>query len=313
MIEEIVSVGMSVHEHMTIRKNRLEPLQKTDGVMKRFSLVTGIHGDELDGQYICYEIIRRIKEQPYNLTGIVDIYPAINPLGIDMGNRGIPMFDLDMNRVFPGSDNGAIAEYAADKVISDIIGSDLCLDLHSSNIYIKEIPQVRVNEENADRLLPYAKMLNADLVWIYSSITVLDATLAYSLNKLGVPALVCEMGVGLRIDRELCHQVIDGIFNLMKNLGIWKGETKMVKAPLISREGDVNVLRSDVSGIFVSRIAGLGEIGEGDVIGEVIEPISGGILQSFTAPCSGLVFTLREHPVVYRGDIIARVHGGLHE
>lgn len=312
MIQEIASVGMSVHERMTIKKNRLKPLE-VNGKMKRFSLVTGIHGDELDGQYICYEVVRRINEAPDCLTGIVDIYPAINPLGIDSGSRGIPMFDLDMNRVFPGADNGAMAEYAASKVVGDIIGSDLCLDLHSSNIFIKEIPQVRVNEENAHKLLPYAKMLNADLVWIYSSITVLDATLAYSLNKLGVPTLVCEMGVGLRIDRALCHQVIDGIFNLMKELGIWQGKTKAVKQPLISVEGDVNVLRSDVSGIFVSRIGGLGDVKQNDVIGEVIEPISGTVLQSFAAPCDGVVFTLREHPVVYRGDIIARVHGGLHE
>lgn len=312
MIEEIACVDMSVHEKMTIKKNRLMP-EPVTGREKRFSLVTGIHGDELDGQYICYEVIRRINEHPEYLKGIVDVYPAVNPLGVDTGIRGIPMFDLDMNRVFPGSDNGAMAEYVASRVVSDIIGSDLCLDLHSSNIFIKEIPQVRVNEENADKLLSYAKMLNADLVWIYSSITVLDATLAYSLNKLGVPTLVAEMGVGLRIDNNLCHQVIEGIFNLMKELGIWCGPVEKVREPLISVEGDVSVLRSDVTGIFVSRINGLGNIKEGKCIGEVIEPISGKVLQYFESPCDGFVFTLREHPVVYRGDIIARVHGGLHE
>ncbi|MGN0160336.1 MAG: M14 family metallopeptidase [Lachnospiraceae bacterium] len=312
MIQEVASVEMSVHERMTIKKNRLQPEVLT-GKEKRFSLVTGIHGDELDGQYICYEVIRRINEHPEYLTGIVDVYPAINPLGVDTGVRGIPMFDLDMNRVFPGSENGAMAEYAAAKVVGDIIGSDLCLDLHSSNIFIKEIPQVRVNEENAGKLLPYAKMLNADLVWIYSSITVLDATLAYSLNKMGVPALVAEMGVGLRIDNELCQQMIDGIFNLMKELGIWQGETKPVRDPLICLEGDVSVLRSEVTGIFVRKVDGLGSVEAGTCIGEIIEPISGTVLQSFAAPTAGFVFTLREHPVVYRGDIIARVHGGLHE
>lgn len=312
MIEEIASVEMSVHEKMVIKKNRLVP-ENVTGREKRFSLVTGIHGDELDGQYICYEVIRRINEHPEKLLGIVDVYPAINPLGLDTGIRGIPMFDLDMNRVFPGSDNGAMAEYAASKVVSDIIGSDLCLDLHSSNIFIKEIPQVRVNEENADKLLAYAKMLNADLVWIYSSITVLDATLSYSLNKLGVPTLVAEMGVGLRIDRNLCNQMIDGIFNLLKEIGIWKGETRPVKSPIISVEGDVSVLRSNVAGIFVSDIKDLGNVRCNECIGEIIEPVTGKVHQRITAPFDGFVFTLREHPVVHRGDIIARVHGGMHE
>lgn len=311
MIEEIATVDLPVHEKLSILKNRLQP-DKLTGSEKRFALVTGIHGDELDGQYICYEVIKRINEHQECLKGIVDVYPSINPLGVDTGNRGIPMFDLDMNRVFPGSDSGAMAEYVASRVVGDIIGSDLCLDIHSSNIFIKEIPQVRVNEENSAKLLPYAKMLNADLVWVYSSITVLDATLAYSLNKLGVPTLVAEMGVGLRIDTKLCNQMIDGIFNLMKELGIWMGEVGKVRQPIISVEGDVDVLRSDKSGIFVSQIGGLGNVECGQVIGEVIEPITGKMLQEFVSPKDGFVFTLREHPVIYKGDIIARVHGGLH-
>ena len=199
MIQEVVSVDLPVHERLVIKKNRLEPENMT-GKEKRISIVTGTHGDELDGQYICYEIIKKIQMYPEKLKGIVDIYPDVNPLGIDMGSRGIPMFDLDMNRVFPGDNNGAVAEYTAAGLIDDIIGSDFCLDIHSSNIFLKEMPQLRMTEENKDKLLPYAKKLNADFIWIYSSKTVLDATLAYSLNNMGVPTLVAEMGVGHRMN-----------------------------------------------------------------------------------------------------------------
>ena len=75
-----------------------------------------------------------------------------------------------------------MAEYVAAGIIEDIIGSDLCIDIHSSNIFVNEMPQVRINDDTQEKLLPYAKMMNAQFVWIYSSITVLDATLAYSLN-----------------------------------------------------------------------------------------------------------------------------------
>ena len=64
---------------------------------------------------------------------------------------------------------------------------------------------MRLNDDNEEKLLPYAKLLNADFVWIYSSITVLEATLAYSLNNMGVPTLVVEMGVGHRINNAYCH------------------------------------------------------------------------------------------------------------
>lgn len=309
MIQEVVSVDLPVHERLVIKKNRLEPENMT-GKEKRISIVTGTHGDELDGQYICYEIIKKIQMYPEKLKGIVDIYPDVNPLGIDMGSRGIPMFDLDMNRVFPGDNNGAVAEYTAAGLIDDIIGSDFCLDIHSSNIFLKEMPQLRMTEENKDKLLPYAKKLNADFIWIYSSKTVLDATLAYSLNNMGVPTLVAEMGVGHRINNEYCQQLIEGIFNLMTELEVWDDAPINVRNSIVSTEGQVSFISAAGSGIFVSSINSMGTIGMGTHIGDIIEPITGKVIQRIESPTDGIIFSLREHPVVYKGALIARVYGG---
>ena len=309
MIQEVVSVDLPVHERLVIKKNRLEPENMT-GKEKRISIVTGTHGDELDGQYICYEIIKKIQMYPEKLKGIVDIYPDVNPLGIDMGSRGIPMFDLDMNRVFPGDNNGAVAEYTAAGLIDDIIGSDFCLDIHSSNIFLKEMPQLRMTEENKDKLLPYAKKLNADFIWIYSSKTVLDATLAYSLNNMGVPTLVAEMGVGHRINNEYCQQLIEGIFNLMTELEVWDDAPVNVRNSIVSTEGQVSFISAAGSGIFVSSINSMGTIGMGTHIGDIIEPITGKVIQRIELPTDGIIFSLREHPVVYKGALIARVYGG---
>ena len=309
MIQEVVSVDLPVHERLVIKKNRLEPKNMT-GKEKSISIVTGTHGDELDGKYIWYDIIKKIQMYPEKLKGIVDIYPDVNPLGIDMGSRGIPMFDLDMNRVFPGDNNGAVAEYTAAGLIDDIIGSDFCLDIHSSNIFLKEMPQLRMTEENKDKLLPYAKKLNADFIWIYSSKTVLDATLAYSLNNMGVPTLVAEMGVGHRINNEYCQQLIEGIFNLMTELEVWDDAPVNVRNSIVSTEGQVSFISAAGSGIFVSSINSMGTIGMGTHIGDIIEPITGKVIQRIESPTDGIIFSLREHPVVYKGALIARVYGG---
>lgn len=309
MIEEVVSIELPVHEKWTVRKNRLAP-EGFSGREKRLSIVTGIHGDELDGQYICYEVTRRINNNPEKLHGIVDIYPDLNPLGLDIGSRGIPMFELDMNRSFPGDNNGAVAEYAAAGVIDNIIGSDFCLDIHSSNIFIKEMPQARLTKENREKLLPYAEIINTDFVWIYSSKTVLDATLAYSLNNMDVPTLAIEMGVGNRINREYCDQLIEGTFNLMIELGIWEGEQISVRKPIISTEGQVEFIRACSSGVFVADIKNLGAISMGTHIGDIIEPLTGKVVQRIESPVDGIIFTLREHPVVYKGALLARVYGG---
>ena len=179
MIEEIVALQMPVEERLVVKKIRLVPPEVNKNT-KRISIVTGTHGDELEGQYVCYELIRKINKELDNLKGIVDIYPSLNPLGMDSLTRGIPMFDLDMNRIFPGMEDGAMAEYVASQIIKDIQGADICIDVHSSNIFLREIPQVRISEEHSELLLDYAKLLNTDFIWLQAGSTVSKSTLSYS-------------------------------------------------------------------------------------------------------------------------------------
>ena len=49
---------------------------------------------------------------------------------------------------------------------------------------------------------------------MHEAATVLEATLAYSLNALDTPTLVVEMGVGMRITKSYGDQLVDGILNV---------------------------------------------------------------------------------------------------
>lgn len=309
MIETVASINLAVDERMLIKKNRLQP-EILDGSEKRICVITGIHGDELEGQYVCYELNRRINENLSCLKGIVDIYPAINPLGIDSLTRGMPMFDLDMNRIFPGSENGSMAEHVASKIVQNIEGADICIDIHSSNIFLREIPQVRISKEYKEALLPYAKILNTDFIWIYAPETVLEATLSHSLNIRNTPTLVIEMGVGMRITKKYGEQIVDGIFNVMKKIGIWNGDVKQVKTPIVSTEGEVGLVNAGHSGVFISCVEHWNVIKKGQSIGKIINPLTGEIKEEVISPCDGMIFTLREHPLVYNGSLIARILGG---
>lgn len=311
MLEEVVSVGMPVNERIVIRKNRHLPGNVTRDT-KRVSVVTGIHGDELDGQYICYEINRIISEHPELLAGIVDVYPAVNPLGMESCTRGMPMFDLDMNRVFPGFENGATAEYLAFHIVNDIIGSDMCVDLHSSNIFIKEVPQVRVFDQFTDKLMPYAKMMNADFIWEYKITTVQEATLANSLNNMGVPTLILEMGMGNVISKDYCNQVVEGVFNLLCELGIWLGQKTPVKKALISSDGEITVIHAPQTGLFVvaDDISLRKEVKAGTHIGDMVDPKTGKLIERIESAKDGFIMTLREAPICYKGAILCRIFGG---
>ncbi len=310
MIKTVVSVGLPVLETMHIKKNRLEPTKPKEG-RKRICIITGIHGDELEGQYICYQLIKKINENIDLLEGIVDVYPCVNPLGMETITRRIPTFDLDMNRSFPGDMEGDMSEYVAAKLVEDVANADFCVDLHASNIFLREIPQVRINKEHEETLLPYCKLMNTDFIWVHSSPTVQPASIYHSLNLIGVPTLAVEMGVGMRITQSFGDQILEGIFCLMKKLGIWTGEVITPKEPIISTDRDkVTLIHAEASGVFLPRVEHLMDIRAGEVVGEIVDTLSGKVEQTIIAPCDGVVFTLREYPVVYDGSLIARILGG---
>ena len=307
-IKDVMRISLPVDEEYIIKRHRIEAKDKS--VAKRICVVTGIHGDELEVQYVCYEIARRIRESEQSLCGIVDIYPAMNPFGIDSITRGIPAFDLDMNRIFPGSLDGDMNEYLASGIVDELQGADLVIDIHASNIFLTEIPQIRINELNAETLVPIARRANMDLIWVHGASTVLESTLAYSLNSTGTNTLVVEMGVGMRITPEYGVQLTDGIFSLMSELGIWSGDIPTVKSPIIAFDAggeDVCYLNAPCSGIYMKEKPHGSIVKEGELVGRIINPLSGDVMADIKAPEDGLIFTVREYPVVEEGSLMGRI------
>ena len=308
MIETVVKAPLPVGEALVIQKNRIAGAEPGS---HRLAVVTGTHGDELEGQYVAWQLARVLKEKQESLLGTLDIYPALNPLGISTIYRGLPGFDMDMNRIFPGSRNETMFEYIANGIIRDIKGADLCIDIHASNIFLREIPQVRINEITAEKLVPLAKLLNMDFIWVHSAATVLESTLAYSLNAIGTPTLVVEMGVGMRITQSYGDQLINGILSVMTHLGMLTEPAPAVKQPVVSTDGSVAFINADASGFFMPQVMHGDYVKKGQLVGFIADSLNGVTKEELFSPVDGMVFTLREYPVVNEGSLIARILGGI--
>ncbi|MBD3824338.1 MAG: succinylglutamate desuccinylase/aspartoacylase family protein [Epsilonproteobacteria bacterium] len=307
---EIFTSELPVGERFAIQRTRFEPQKAGSKKIKRISIVSGIHGDELEGQLVIYLLAKWLKENSDKIRGIIDIYPAVNSLGVDTITRGFPLYEVDLNRVFPGGENEFLPGQVVHALSHDVKGSDIAIDIHSSNIFLREIPQIRINKEFSPTTLPLAKELNCDFIWIHDAVTVLEATFSHTMNSLGTNTLVVEMGVGMRLTKEYGTQLLNGILNLMQKEGIIESDEQFEnREPFTSEIGDVFYLNAPCSGLFVASIDHCAVIKKGDKIGDIVDPLTGSILAELFAPNKGILFTLREYPVVYEGSLIARIFG----
>ncbi len=282
---------------------------------RRLSFVSGLHGDEMEGLYLCHRLIqalRQIKDtRPEEFLGEVHVYPAVNPPALNNGSRLWPLYGTDMNRMMGPHPDKSLPVQLAQEVFDDIREhSDMAVDIHASNLHLKELPQIRIIEEFSEELLPLARQTHTDIIWIHPMAGVFESTLGYNLNKLGIPTLVIETGICLRIEPKTVDRLFQGLMHLLVEQGVLASLPEEIPPLPDSRvvyPREVSQACAKHSGLFISQ-ASLGDrVREDEIIGQVVDPVEGVVLEQVTAPDTGLLFTLREQPTVHAGALLARV------
>lgn len=307
--ESILTLQPPYREQVTLRRTVF-----CGGDGPSVAVLAGIHGDELEGLYVCHRLAAWLEHlhatRPEALRGTVALYPAMNPIGLDTLKRLVPVYDTDLNRNFPGHAKGPLPQRLANVTMHHLREAALAIDIHASNIFLREIPQVRINQAFAHTLVPLAQRMNVDLIWLHGAVTVLEATVAHSLNSLDIPCLVVEMGVGMRITPAFTEQLVTGILNVWRHLGVLAADVDLPPpshTPLVADDDNVYYLNAETSGLFIPAVEHWINVQAGQLLGRIVSPHQGRVLAEVRSPVAGILFTLREYPLVYEGSLMARI------
>jgi predicted deacylase len=307
MLETLFTIELPVGESYQLKRHRFSPNEDQPEQGKRISIISGTHGDELEGVYVITMLAEWLKSNRDKIRGTIDLYPSLNSLGIDSITRTVPFYQADLNRIFPGTSRDTFPNQIAYGIIEAIKGSNIAIDIHASNIFLRELPQVRIAKTYAEHLVPLAKKLNMDFIWVHDAITVLEATLAHTLNSLGTHALVVEYGVGMRLTPGYGQQLLTGILNLLASEGIIDMMPFSVREPCYSDHGRVYYVNAPAAGLFVPAMDHCQSVKAEQIIGYIHDPYGVSAPIPCLTPGSGVLFTLREYPIVYEGSLIARI------
>ena len=302
---------MPVAERWNVRRCRYAPEGESAG---RICIATGIHGDEMLGQLILFGVAQRITAQPDHLHGTVDLYPMLNPLGLDIGERMTPMMNhLDMNRAFPGTPDGTVLEAMCHAIFTDMLGADLVLDIHASTKGKSELYEARIDSRSAKTVIPQARALAPDLIWVYADKSAFNATLTAALCAAGTPAMILEADERRRNPKPVADRIIGSIFCKMTEMGLWTGEAAPMPAPdavipAVLSGSDIIRVACEMPGVYVPEDCIGKQLKAGDPLGVIIDALEGVTRETVVAPHDGLVFSQRSYSAVYPGTLIARMH-----
>ncbi|MFD2230407.1 succinylglutamate desuccinylase/aspartoacylase family protein [Alkalimarinus sediminis] len=261
-------------------------------------MTSTIHGDEING----IEIIRRVfktldvQQMHGNVIGV----PIVNLDGFLRSARYLSDRS-DLNRFFPGQENGSTAQRVAYSLFNDIIvRCDALLDLHTGSLHRVNMPQVRANL----KLASIKGIIDglSDLTIIHSKGN--PGMLRNAANDIGIPAVTLEVGGPFLFDKEGVEATTDSILNLIAYMKITR---KFTFFPQTKATFNTSTwVRSDFAGIYISDLKVGATVSKGDIIGRVADPISNRE-DVIASPFAGKIIGLASDQFIHTGFAVAHV------
>lgn len=289
-------VVAKLHTRNTIQVPIIIERAMEDGPVLLF--MGALHGDEINGVEIVRRIIRSKENKP--IRGTVICIPVFNVFGFLNLSREFPD-GRDLNRVFPGSENGSLASQFAHQFMKEIAPVvDYVVDFHTGGADRVNIAQTRCNVEDK-KAFELAKAFGAPYILDSKYI---PKSLRETLYKMGKTVLVYEGGKASRFDEEVIQYGVNGAMNIMRFLGM-KEKTELIgnKAIVVRK---AKWMRAPFSGMMHIKIKNGAYIKNRTVMGVITDPY-GEFERKVIAPFDCYVVCVNTAPIVNRGDALFHI------
>ncbi|MEA3479921.1 MAG: succinylglutamate desuccinylase/aspartoacylase family protein [Bacteroidota bacterium] len=277
------------------------------------TMTAGVHGTEYVPVIALQKILREID--PAELSGVLVLVHVTNvPSFLGRGVYSNPIDSLNLNRVFPGKMDGTFSERLAYTLTNEIIGkSDYYIDLHGGEFNERVLnylyfyygcPDKELCRQS--RLMAHA-MGNTHLIpFDYSSVpdSMPSEYTDFEAMRRGIPSIAVEYGDMGKVDPEILEFAIKGIMNVMRTIGMLKGEPFVVKQPFYLL--DEYSMESESDGIFYSLVDKGDLVEEAALLGYVTD-FWGNKLEEFRAPFSGIVYKTNSSPAINKGEHVIKM------
>jgi predicted deacylase len=262
-----------------------------------FFLSGVVHGDEIQG----LEIVRRVlaHEALNNMTGTLLAVPIVNAFGFLNHSRYMPD-RRDLNRSFPGSDQGSLASLLADLFFREVVcRAQYGIDLHTAALHRSNLPQVRLAPGDAE-LMRLAEAFAPPVILISK---LRDGSLRQCAEEKGIKVLLYESGEALRFDEAAIQAGVAGVLRVMKAVGM------LSVAPPVSphhkpvQSNSSTWVRAPEGGILHSVRQVGDRVGLKEPIGIITDPM-GTVAVPVLAEDDGIIIGRTNLPIVNRGDAL---------
>ena len=284
---EVFSLDMPYRE-----KNVIRGFEFGQG-KRSLAIVGSTRGNEVQQTYIASQLVHRLaklERQGRLVPGhTILVIPTVNKCSINVGKRFWHSDNTDINRMFPGYDQGETTQRIAAGVFEAVRGYELGIQFTSFYRQGDFVPHVRymnvVGPSGAA-----GDLFGLPYVVTYKAEPFDTTTLNYNWRLWNTDAYSVYTSSTDHIDQESADVAIRACLRFMNAKGLIDFPCHGGSVPSHVREQDLTAVHSSRPGFF-RRIAGPGAIvSRGQVLAEVVSPMTGEVVEQLLAPRGGVVF-----------------------
>lgn len=259
----------------------------------------GLHGDEVNG----VETVRRMLSRDYFKVkrGCVIVVPLLNVFAFLNHSRNL--HGKDLNRSFPGSRTGSLANRIAYVLLKEIANNvDFGIDFHTGGAQRSNYPQLRYTPD-CERSKKLAALFNAPF---QLTSNLIPKSFRRAATKHNVPIIVYEAGESLRLDKTAIKYGIEGVLNILEHFKILPLREEK---PALNKTIELTThrwIRAKIAGMFNIRIKNGDFVEKGQILGYITDTY-GETVTKVKAPFDGYIFAVNYFPVVNRGDALMHI------
>jgi uncharacterized protein len=189
---------------------------------KRVVLISGVHGDEMSSVHTVQTVMNHLDpaEMSGTVMAVTDVSrPAMEGMQRRWPNSGRGVDLIDMNREWPGNENGATAPCRHAGLLFNRLlrpNADAAIDFHTGttgfdvtafNIAGMDVPEIRAMAE----LYPVGQIFDNH---------VYPGVLHNAFVDVGTPAFTPEIGAARVLNLKMIPLFVEGTMNVLKHHGI---------------------------------------------------------------------------------------------
>ena len=272
------------------------------------AIVGSMSGDHVNQLYVASQMVEylRLKEEEGKISGKILVIPAINAYALNTGERHWPLDKTDINMMFPGYDQGETTQRIAARLFEALRGYDFGMILEGRRDQGMCLPYVKIIASGYEDL-ESTKDLGLRFIHYRPHNPVETAMLQYNWQLWGTKAFSIVFGKNGAIDYEASSEVQGAIVRFLSkrniiNYPVFEGHNSNIIDP-----DSITIVKATRAGIFNSAAPCGMHIKQGEVIGTIVNALSGEMLETITSPSEGVITCQYSHPLIFQNSIAFRI------